>query len=280
MIIGLLHPGAMGAAVGTQLVRAGYEVWWCRSGRSEESAQRAREAGLHGVETLVELVASSDVMLSICPPAAAEELASAVAEAGFTGVFVDANAISPQRTLVIAERLAAVGAPVIDGAIIGPPPGGEQTARLYLSGVGETVDIVVGAFGGTRVEPVHLGEQLGQASGLKMAFGSFQKASRALAAVSHATADSYGVAEHLLAEAHALGHNALAAPEQLPSVAARAWRWAPEMTENAEAFLEIGLPDELARATAAVLQRWNAARDAHLDVATTLQQLRTQPAAD
>lgn len=42
----------------------------------------------------------------------------------------------------------------------------------------------------------------------------------------------------------------------LPSVAARAWRWAPEMHEIADTLRAAGLPDDLARATAGVLERW------------------------
>jgi len=54
-----------------------------------------------------------------------------------------------------------------------------------------------------------------------MAFGCFRKASRALAAVSHALADDYAVTSALLAEAAALGRNALADRDYLPSAAAR-----------------------------------------------------------
>ena len=39
--IGLLHPGAMGAAIGHALVSAGHEVLWDSRGRSAASAERA-----------------------------------------------------------------------------------------------------------------------------------------------------------------------------------------------------------------------------------------------
>jgi 3-hydroxyisobutyrate dehydrogenase-like beta-hydroxyacid dehydrogenase len=44
--VGLLHPGAMGAAVGRVLIDAGHAVLWASEGRSAESAARARRAGL------------------------------------------------------------------------------------------------------------------------------------------------------------------------------------------------------------------------------------------
>jgi hypothetical protein len=119
-----------------------------------------------------------------------------------------------------------------------------------------------------------LGEPIGRASALKMAFGSFQKTSRALAAVSHAIAQDYGVTEELLREATALGDNALMEPDYLPSTAARAWRWAPEMLEVAETARALGLPDALATGSAEVMGRWAADQDEFdIDLATTLRHL-------
>ena len=69
-MIGLLHPGPMGAAIGRVLTGAGHEVSWCPAGRGPATARRASEAGLREVGSVAELVAGSDVVLSICPPAA------------------------------------------------------------------------------------------------------------------------------------------------------------------------------------------------------------------
>ena len=280
--IGLLHPGQMGAAVGAQLVLAGHGVLWWRAGRGPRTAGRAADAGLLGVDTLAELLSASDVVLSICPPAAAEDVASEVAgaapAAGFTGVFVEANAISPHRVAHIVDLFAGTGITVLDGAIIGGPPAGRSTARVYLSGPADAVGLVSGLLAGSSAEPVDLDRRTGTASALKMAFGCFQKASRALAAISHALADDYGVTSALLAEATALGRNALADRDHLPAVAARAWRWGPEMHEAAEAFAERGLPTDLATAAAAVFGRWDADRDAwHLGVEAALDHLRAAP---
>ncbi|HEV2779131.1 MAG TPA: DUF1932 domain-containing protein [Actinophytocola sp.] len=249
-MIGLLHPGQMGAAIGAQLTGAGHEVLWWRAGRSDRSARRAEAAGLRGVDELGALLSESSVVLSICPPAAAEEVAGRVAGAGFTGVYVEANAISPHRMITIRDRLAERGITVVDGAIIGPPPGPDRACRVYLCG--SAADEVAELFAGGRARAVCLGPRIGDASALKMAFGSFNKASAALAAVSHALAAEYGVGAALLAEADALGRSALADPGRLPGVAARAWRWAPEMHEAAETFAAAGLPGELATGAAAV----------------------------
>ncbi|MFL6144035.1 MAG: DUF1932 domain-containing protein [Labedaea sp.] len=256
-MIGLLHPGQMGAAIGAQLTAAGQEVLWCTAGRGERTRRRAEQAGLRGVDTLAELLAGSEVVLSVCPPAAAEEVALRVAEAGFAGVYVDANAISPHRMVRIGERLGSV----VDGSIIGPPPGPGTHARVYLSGPGAVVRRVRALFEGGHARAVALSERIGDASALKMAYGSYNKASHALAAVSHALAERYGVGEALRAEAAVDGSSALAKTHRLPSVAARAWRWAPELLEAAESFAAVGLPPELATGAAAVFDRLAADKD-------------------
>jgi 3-hydroxyisobutyrate dehydrogenase-like beta-hydroxyacid dehydrogenase len=257
--IGLLHPGRMGAAVGHRLTDAGHQVIWCAAGRSPATAARAEEAGLDRVADLTELTAASDVIISLCPPAAAERLAASVAETGFGGTFVEANAVSPARVRNIAGLFTA--ARVVDGCVIGPPPSDGATARLYLSGPGPEAARVAGLFAGSAVEAIVVDGGIGQASALKMAYGSYNKAASALAAVSHALAGTYGVGDHLLAEARRGAADHLSAPERLSGVAARAWRWAPEMEEAAATMAEANLPGELPLAAAAVFRRWDDDRD-------------------
>ena len=115
MTVGLLHPGEMGAAVGDTLREAGQTVLWASAGRSAETAGRAMRAGLEDVGTAEELARRSAVILSVCPPHAALEVAQSVA--GLEGVFVDANAVSPVKAREIGRGLRFV-----DGGIIGPPP--------------------------------------------------------------------------------------------------------------------------------------------------------------
>ncbi len=51
---------------------------------------------------------------------------------GFTGLYVDANAISPQRAERIAAAVRRGGARFVDGSIIGPPAWKPGTTWLYL----------------------------------------------------------------------------------------------------------------------------------------------------
>lgn len=121
------------------------------------------------------------------------------------------------------------------------------------------------------------GDTVGSASALKMAFASYQKAARTLAGVAHALADAHGVGDQLTAEAEVMVSAILSDPEYLPSVAARAWRWAPEMGEIADTLHAANLPTDLADATAEVMCRWERDKDQHdLRVEEVLAHLRNQ----
>ena len=119
--VGLLHPGDMGAAVGGCLVSVGHEVLWDPAGRSRASTGRALAAELTGV-AFGRLIARSSVILSICPPHAALDVAHQVAAAGYSGCYVDANAISAGTAEEVSAIVTAAGAAYVDGGIIGPPP--------------------------------------------------------------------------------------------------------------------------------------------------------------
>src|SRR5437899_2376364 len=129
--IGLMHPGEMGAAVGKCLAGAGHRVLWVPEGRGAATKERADAAGLTGV-ALAEIVTRSDVIVSVCPPHAALDVARQVA--GFRGLYLDANAISPGTAREVAAIAEAGGASYADGGIVGPPPVAPGATRLYLSG--------------------------------------------------------------------------------------------------------------------------------------------------
>jgi 3-hydroxyisobutyrate dehydrogenase-like beta-hydroxyacid dehydrogenase len=227
MQVGLLFPGEMGAAVG-RAVRG--DILWASDGRSE--ATRSRAAGFTDVGTVSELVRSSDVVLSICPPAIAEEVAEQVFGLGFDGLFVEANAISPARM----RRIAELGGRVVDSSIIGA-----KGISLYLAG--DEAPAVAELFAGSEVAAIDLGKEIGAASALKMAFGGWNKIGIALTAQAHAIARAYGVTEWLEAEG--------VPADRLPRVVYRAWRWAPEMEEIADTCAEVDFPDGVARGAAA-----------------------------
>ena len=119
--VGLLHPGEMGPAVGGCLVSVGHEVLWHPAGRSRATTGRALAAGLTGV-SFDRLAAKSSVILSICPPHAALDVARQVAAAGYTGLYVDANAISVATAGQVEPSSRPPARPTSTGGSSGRPP--------------------------------------------------------------------------------------------------------------------------------------------------------------
>ncbi|MCW2506424.1 MAG: hypothetical protein JWO79_4708, partial [Actinomycetia bacterium] len=232
--IGVLHPGAMGAAVARQAATGGSPVYWLPAGRGPATIGRAAEAGLIPVPDLAAMAGACWLIVSVCPPAAAREVADLVAATAFTGIYLDANAISPQHAREIAASLS--GAQVVDGGIVGPPPRRTGATTLYLSGPGEAAAEVARVFAATALTPAVLGGPVGQASALKLAFASYNKLSYVLAAQAAGLAAAHGVLPDLLElTARKLPETPLGDPARLVTAAPRAWRWGPEMREIAEA---------------------------------------------
>ncbi|WP_406508406.1 DUF1932 domain-containing protein [Streptomyces sp. NBC_00212] len=278
--LGILHPGSMGAAVAAQARRSGAEVLWCPVGRSASSKARAERYGLTPVPALSEMAERADIILSLCPPAAAEGVAQDVATYSYAGIYVDGNAVSPATMANISAIVQRSGAIAVDGSVIGSPPSDSKSPRLYLSGPVDAVSLVARLFNGSAVQARPLPGGIGQASALKLSYSSYQKASRALAAVAYALASDHGVEAELLDIAEGRTTSYLAEIAYFPKVAARSWRWGPEMKEAARALEEVGLPSDLADAAAAVMERWAGLKDTSPDLALTLDKLHVAPEAE
>jgi 3-hydroxyisobutyrate dehydrogenase-like beta-hydroxyacid dehydrogenase len=202
----------------------------------------------------------SDIVIGLCPPAAAEDLARDIAAARFDGVYVEANAISPERVARIAGLLEPA-ATVVDGGVVGSPPVRGKTPTLYLSGPATAAARVEGLFVDTSVQTKTLGNEVGKASALKLSYSSFQKTSRVLVALAIGMAREHGVDQELIEVASRRADSYLSEPEYVAKTAARAWRWGPELEEAADALAAAGLPPEMLRAAAATLARWDDAKD-------------------
>jgi 3-hydroxyisobutyrate dehydrogenase-like beta-hydroxyacid dehydrogenase len=245
--IGLLHPGEMGAAVGKCLAGAGHRVLWVPEGRGAATRERAEAAGLTGV-TMAEIVTRSAVILSVCPPHAALDVARAVA--GFGGLYLDANAISPATAGEVAAIVAAGGAGYVDGGIVGPPPLAPGHTRLYLSG--PRAAEVQALFGGTDVD-ARVVPPPGTASAVKMAYASWTKGSAALLLAARALAKAEGV-EAVLLEEWGLSQPGLEKRWDGAdrAAAAKGWRWIGEMEEIAAAMAAARLPEGFHQAAAEI----------------------------
>jgi len=247
-VVGLLHPGEMGAAVGRLLSGPGETVLWASAGRSAATAERAQAAGLEDAGDIGEVCRRSEILLSICPPDAALDVAREAG--GFTGIYVDANAIAPDT----AREVGAVQPRLVDGGIVGPPPTGAGTTRLYLAG-GETAEVVA-LFSGTNLDARAISDKVGAASALKAAYAGWTKGSAALLLTVRELARAEGVEEALRAEWRlsipALEER-LAGAER--SARRKGWRWIGEMEEIAHSMAAQDLPAGFHQAAAEVFRR-------------------------
>ncbi|MGR9091855.1 MAG: DUF1932 domain-containing protein [Gammaproteobacteria bacterium] len=238
--IALLHPGAMGAALGRSALAAGHRVGWCSAGRSAASTGRATASGFETFDDLVTLLRASDIVVSVCPPDAALTTARTVAAAAYAGIYVDANAIAPATATTVCAVVESGGARFVDGGIIGPPPRDHGTTWLYLSGT--YAREVAPVFANPPLTTVDLGISPTAASALKMCYAAWTKGSSALLLAVAALARAGGVADALQAQWRQSNPDL---PDRLAGNAARdapkAWRFAGEMEEIAATFEAHGL---------------------------------------
>ncbi len=252
--VGLLHPGEMGSVVG-EIVRAGGpQVLWASEGRSRPSRARAERAGLVDSRTLAALVGQSEMILSVCPPHAAMDVARQVAAHRFAGVYLDANAVSPKTARAIAGILEEAGTRFVDGGIVGPPPKTTGTTRLYLSG--KEAGPIAALFKAGPMEAIILDGPPGAASALKVAYAAYTKGTAALLMAIRALAIKEGVDQALLQEwARSLPELPARADAAIRGNVRKAWRFVGEMEESTATFAEAGLPDGFSRAAATVYRR-------------------------
>ena len=235
-VVAVVAPGMMGAAVGGRLVAHGLKVLTSLTGRSQETLERAKAAGLTAAPD--DEIARADFILSILPPGEAVSLAQRFAPAltasNAKPVYVDCNAISPPTVAKVAAAIAPTGSPFVDAGIIGspPPPKEGKGPRLYASGPSAPKFATLKDYGlDIRV----LEGPLSAASALKMSYAGITKGTQALGAVMMLAATRGGSADALFAELKGSQPQMLAYMQRaLEIMPPKAYRWVAEMQEIAD----------------------------------------------
>ena len=252
--IGIFHPGEMGISIAASAIHNGHEVYWLSKGRSDQTRARAEKYSLIAVDSLFQLCQTCEVIISICPPHAAEEVARSVGEAEFRGLYLDANAISPQRARKLGQIMETKNIHFVDGGIIGGPAWTPHETWLYLSG--ERADEISSSFSNGPLETKIIGDEIGRASALKMCYAAYTKGTTALLSAILAAAESLDVREELYQQ---WDRDESGFSEQVNRrvrrVTAKAWRFEGEMKEIASTFHEADLPEGFHLAAAEIYQR-------------------------
>jgi len=241
MKLGVLHPGAMGISLAATAQNTGCQVWWASESRSTETKNRAEKYNLREAKTVEDLCQECDALLSICPPHAAESVADEVLSWGFKGLYLDANAIAPERVYRIEKKFLEAGTVFIDGGVIGGPAWEPGKTWLYLSG--EAAEQAAAWFSAGPLETSILGNSIGQASALKMCYAAYSKGTTALLCGVLAAADELGVRDALETQWSRGGSDfSMQAQKRVQQVTLKAWRFSGEMAEIARTFEIAGLP--------------------------------------
>lgn len=251
----IIAQGSMGAASAARLTENCVKVLTSLAGRSAQSAERAKAAGM--IDASDTEIAAADFILSIVPPAEAlplaQRLAPVLTAANRKPVYADCNAVSPDTARQIESVIAATGAPFADVGIIGGPPrAGYGGPVFYYSGPGsaplERLNDVGLVF--RRVDG-----GVGAASALKMSYGGITKGLTAVGSAMMLAATRAGVAEALHAELAASQPNLLTYfRRSVPDMFGKAYRWVAEMEEIAH-FTGGGPSQDMYEAIAAHYQR-------------------------
>jgi 3-hydroxyisobutyrate dehydrogenase-like beta-hydroxyacid dehydrogenase len=203
---------------------------------------------------LTALCEQCTIIVSVCPPSAAETVADAVVDQGYEGVYLDANAIAPQTTVRIAGKMQTAGIRFVDGGIIGGPAWEPGRTWLYLSG--EAANELSPLFQAGPLETEVIGPTIGSASALKMCFAARTKGITALLCAVLAAAEQLGVRDALERDWARRDPDLVPQAQQsVRRVTAKSWRFAGEMQEIAATFAAAGLPDGFHSAAATVYQR-------------------------
>ena len=251
--IGIVSPGAMGSALGRAWVAGGARVVATAEGRSERTRSLA-----HGIEllpTLAEVATTADVVVSVCPPGAADEVLTAVmgAASGARPLLADLNAVSPDTVAGLEQRATAAGFTLVDGSISGGPPQPGGDTMVYLSGTEASVLAELPAHGlRTRI----VGEGVGTASAVKMCTASVYKGTTAVWLQALQTAHTLGVLEVVLADlAEEYPGAVTGAGRRIAVSTSKSARFVAEMEQIAQTQSSAGASGELFAGMAAVYRR-------------------------
>jgi len=244
----------MGISVAASAINSGHKVYWVSQGRSNKTRQRAEKHNLVEVEELSRLCQTCEIILSVCPPHAAENVALSVIDAGFKGLYLDANAIAPQRSTRIGQQMEEADIRFVDGGIIGGPAWKPMETWLNLSG--EHSEAIASCFSNGPLEVKIIGHEIGKASALKMCYAAYSKGTTALLAAILAAGEALGVRETLYEQWNMDDPDfSKQVDRRARRVTAKAWRFEGEMHEIASTLREAGLPDGFHEAASEIYHR-------------------------
>jgi 3-hydroxyisobutyrate dehydrogenase-like beta-hydroxyacid dehydrogenase len=231
------------------------------SGRAAINGARAAEIGAAYLAGIEEVVAGSDLVLSVVTPAGAEDVAKVAAASMRPGkMYFDLTSSTPAAMQRAKCSIEAAGGVFVDGAIMASVPVYRHKVLIYASGAAaEPLSLQLNRYGmNIRV----VGERPGDASAVKLLVSVVSKGLEALLVEMLLAAHRYKAEEQVLAafgEFLKMGP-ALLVDRFVGSDAIHAARRAEEMEGAIELYGELGIEPIMSAATIRRLI-WSASLD-------------------
>lgn len=265
--IGILSIGEMGFHWAKLLKGRGVEVLTYDKDRGEVSRQRGANAGVKSVDSMTDLVAQAELVVSIVVPSAATAVAAKVAEAVRTAgrkdlLFLDANAISPMTADEIAKILRPAGVEFVDGCIIGSAARMGKGTIVYVSGPAAEQLRALEEF---SIPTKVLGPSTNQASAFKVVYAGLTKGLQGLFCELLMGARRFGLLEEIRAQYEESFPGLLdKVSGSIVGLRIHAGRRAEEMDELKRTFKHNGLDCFMAPAAQKVLEAIAALQVGHV----------------
>ena len=241
--VAILSPGDMGHSVGQLLKQHELRVITCLAGRSARTRALSESAGIEDIPDFNNMVALSDIILSITVsevvPEVCNQVAAALKANPSSTLFAECNALAPSSVKEMEDVITAAGGRFVDVSIIGSPPRTGISPRFYAAGPHAQEFSSLIDFG---LDVRIIGDTTGQASGIKMCYAAMTKGTAALHSQLLMAAESMGLYEPLMGEFES-GHSAVIQRMEswIPGVPSKSRRWVSEMQEIKQTFAELGM---------------------------------------
>ena len=249
--IGLLGYGEAGRAIAASLAD-GFEVGLCAYDHAYLSAEDRRSAPIELVDCPEALARQAEVIISVVTADQSYDAArSLLPYLSSHHLFCDANSVSPGTKKNTAGLFSARHVEYIDMAIMAPIYPAQHRTKLLLSGAGR--DRLAPMLEALDFQYDWQGETVGDACEVKMLRSILIKGVESLVTECVTAAQMRGLDSDILASAgKTLGIDDMAglADYVMERVAVHGARRSAEMFEVAKTLSELGMPNDMATATA------------------------------
>lgn len=270
--VAMVFPGAMGAPIASLLTCNGIRVLSPIGERSRRTQTTALAAGVVATEDLRSAIIGADMIISLVPPGNAVAMAQRCATElrGLTPqpgrrrpLYLEANSVSPGTARQVAAIVEDAGAACVDATMIGPA---SQVGNKTLMVVSGPEACKVAHLIGHAIELRIVGDEIGQASSLKMLI-AFQTKAVAALGMEMLSAAAKVDQEHILRQMMERFYPETAdfLDRNLPTYVRHAARRVDELREVEEWLREIGHDAAMVEAARTVIEKmarlhWNSNR--------------------